>query len=136
MKRIILTGGGTAGHVAPNIALIPRLQELDYEIHYIGSIEGIERKMIEKLGIPYYPIQTGKLRRYFDMKNLSDPFRGMKGGRQARGIIRKLRPNIIFSIMTAHAPLQQAQLLQPALLPSGILSAAFCSSVSPTCAGI
>ncbi len=97
MKRIVLTGGGTAGHVAPNIALIPRLKELDYEIHYIGSIEGIERKMIEKLGIPYYPIQTGKLRRYFDLRNLSDPFRVLKGGRQARGILKKLRPNIIFS---------------------------------------
>ncbi|MBR5336907.1 MAG: undecaprenyldiphospho-muramoylpentapeptide beta-N-acetylglucosaminyltransferase [Lachnospiraceae bacterium] len=97
MKRIVLTGGGTAGHVAPNIALMPRLKELDYEIHYIGSIEGIERKMIEKLGIPYYPIQTGKLRRYFDLKNLSDPFRVMKGGREARGILKRLRPNIIFS---------------------------------------
>lgn len=97
MKRIVLTGGGTAGHVSPNIALIPGLKDLGYEISYIGSIEGIERKMIEKLGIPYYPIPTGKLRRYFDIKNFSDPIRVMKGGIEARGILRKLRPNIIFS---------------------------------------
>lgn len=97
MKRIVLTGGGTAGHVSPNIALIPGLKDLGYEISYIGSIEGIERTMIEKLGIPYYPIPTGKLRRYFDIKNFSDPIRVMKGGIEARGILRKLRPNIIFS---------------------------------------
>ena len=97
MKRIVLTGGGTAGHVSPNIALIPGLKDLGYEIFYIGSIEGIERKMIEKLDIPYYPIPTGKLRRYFDIKNFSDPIRVMKGGIESRGILRKLRPNIIFS---------------------------------------
>ena len=43
MKRIILTGGGTAGHVTPNIALLPRLKELQYDIHYIGSYNGIEK---------------------------------------------------------------------------------------------
>ena len=86
MKRIVLTGVGTAGHVTPNIALIPKLKELDYEIFYIGSIEGIERKLIEELGIKYFPIQTGKLRRYFDIKNFTDPFRVLKGGAQAKAI--------------------------------------------------
>ncbi|MBE6014811.1 MAG: undecaprenyldiphospho-muramoylpentapeptide beta-N-acetylglucosaminyltransferase [Lachnospiraceae bacterium] len=97
MKRIVLTGGGTAGHVTPNLALIPKLKELGYEIYYIGSIEGIERKLIEGAGIPYYPIQTGKFRRYFDLKNFTDPFRVIKGGAEARNILRELRPNIIFS---------------------------------------
>ena len=97
MKKIVLTGGGTAGHVTPNIALIPKLKELGYEIHYIGSIDGIERNLIEKLGIPYYPIHTGKLRRYFSLKNFSDPFRVLKGGKEAKQIIKKLKPNIIFS---------------------------------------
>ena len=78
MKRIILTGGGTAGHVTPNIALIPRLKELGYDIHYIGTYDGIERKLIEEIGIPYYGISSGKLRRYFDVKNFSDPFRVIK----------------------------------------------------------
>ena len=68
MKRIVLTGGGTAGHVTPNIALIPKLKSLDYDIHYIGSYNGIERKLIEELDIPYYGISSGKLRRYFDPK--------------------------------------------------------------------
>ena len=54
MKRIILTGGGTAGHVTPNIALLPRLKELQYDIHYIGSYNGIEKELIEQFGIPYH----------------------------------------------------------------------------------
>lgn len=73
MKRIVLTGGGTAGHVTPNIALLPRLKELGYDIHYIGSYDGIEHKLIEQYHIPYYGISSGKLRRYFDWKNFSDP---------------------------------------------------------------
>ena len=73
MKRIILTGGGTAGHVTPNIALLPRLKELNYDIHYIGSYNGIEKELIEQFGIPYHGISSGKLRRYFSMKNFSDP---------------------------------------------------------------
>ena len=64
MKRIILTGGGTAGHVTPNIALIPRLRELGYDIQYIGSYNGIEKDLIEPFGIPYHGISSGKLRRY------------------------------------------------------------------------
>ena len=73
MKHIVLTGGGTAGHVTPNIALIPSLKEAGYQISYIGSYEGIERKLIEELGIPYYGISSGKLRRYFDPKTFLIP---------------------------------------------------------------
>ena len=72
MKKIILTGGGTAGHVTPNIALLPRLKELGYDISYIGSYEGMEKGLIEQQHIPYYGISSGKLRRYFDPKNFSD----------------------------------------------------------------
>ena len=79
MKRIILTGGGTAGHVTPNIALLPALQERGFAIQYIGSYDGIEKKLIEELSIPYHGIASGKLRRYFDLKNFSDPFRVDKG---------------------------------------------------------
>lgn len=97
MKRIVLTGGGTAGHVTPNIALLPKLRELDYDIHYIGSCDGIEKKLIEDTGIPYYGISSGKLRRYFDPKNFTDPFRVLKGYAQARRLLKKLKPDIIFS---------------------------------------
>ena len=97
MKRIVLTGGGTAGHVTPNIALLPRLKELGYEIHYIGSYHGIERKLIEQYHIPYYGISSGKLRRYFDWKNFSDPFKVIKGSSQARSILKKLKPDVLFS---------------------------------------
>lgn len=97
MKRIVLTGGGTAGHVTPNIALIPSLQKEGYEIHYIGSYDGIEKKLIEEIGIPYYGISSGKLRRYFDLKNFSDPFKVLKGYGEAKKILKKLKPDIIFS---------------------------------------
>lgn len=97
MKRIILTGGGSAGHVTPNIALIPQLKEKGYEIHYAGSYQGIEKDLIEPFGIPYHGISSGKLRRYFSLQNFSDPFRVLKGLAQARKLIRDLKPNIIFS---------------------------------------
>lgn len=97
MKKIVLTGGGSAGHVTPNIALLPRLRELGYEISYIGSHDGIERTLIEGLGIPYYPISVGKFRRYFDLKNLSDPFRVIKGVGDARRHLQSIQPDIIFS---------------------------------------
>ena len=86
MKRIILTGGGTAGHVTPNIALLPRLKELQYDIHYIGSYNGIEKELIEQFGIPYHGIATGKLRRYFSVQNFTDPFRVLKGMNDAKKI--------------------------------------------------
>lgn len=97
MKRIVLTGGGTAGHVTPNIALIPKLKELGYEIHYIGSKDGIEKKLIEELGIPYYGISSGKLRRYFDVKNFTDPAKVLKGFFEAKALMKKLKPNVVFS---------------------------------------
>lgn len=97
MKTIILTGGGTAGHVTPNIALLPRLKELGYSIYYIGSYNGMEKELIEKQNIPYFGISSGKLRRYFDPKNFSDPFKVLKGYTQARKLMRKLKPDVVFS---------------------------------------
>ena len=97
MKRIVLTGGGTAGHVTPNIALMPFLKEAGYDIQYIGSHDGIERKLIEEMGIPYHGISSGKLRRYFDPKNFSDPFKVIKGYTEASRLLKKLKPDIVFS---------------------------------------
>ena len=97
MKKIVLTGGGTAGHVTPNIALMPKLKELGYDILYIGSYEGMEKKLIEKEDIPYRGISTGKLRRYFDIKNFTDPFRIIKGYFEAKKILKTYRPDIVFS---------------------------------------
>ena len=90
MKRIILTGGGTAGHVTPNMALVPTLKERGYDIQYIGSYDGMEKKLIEDMGIPYHGIATGKLRRYFDWKNFTDPFRVIAGAFQSIGVIGRL----------------------------------------------
>lgn len=97
MKKIILTGGGTAGHVTPNIALIPGLKRLGYEIKYIGSYDGIEKKLIEEMGIPYSGISSGKFRRYMSAKNFSDPFRVIKGYSEAKSIIKDYKPDIVFS---------------------------------------
>lgn len=97
MKKIVLTGGGTAGHVTPNIALIPALKAADFDIHYIGSFDGIEKRLIEDFDIPYYGISTGKLRRYFDIKNFTDPFRVMKGYADARKLLKQIGPDIVFS---------------------------------------
>lgn len=92
-----MTGGGTAGHVTPNIALMPALRNEGYEISYIGSYEGIEKRLIEEQGVSYYGISSGKLRRYFDPKNFSDPFKVLKGYSQSVKLLKKLKPDVVFS---------------------------------------
>ena len=96
-KKIVLTGGGTAGHVTPNIALLPSLKAAGYEIWYIGSYNGIEERLIKEQNIPYYGIDSGKLRRYFDWKNFSDPLRVIHGYAQAKKILSGLKPDVVFS---------------------------------------
>ena len=95
--KIVMTGGGTAGHVTPNIALMPALKSKGFEIYYIGSFDGIEKKLIEETGIKYYGVSTGKFRRYFSLKNFTDPFRVLKGIREARNILKEISPDIVFS---------------------------------------
>lgn len=97
MKKIVLTGGGTAGHVTPNLALLPALQEAGYEITYMGSYDGIEKRLIGDFNIPYVGISTGKFRRYLDVKNLTDPFRVIKGFSEARKFLKQYRPDVVFS---------------------------------------
>lgn len=97
MKKIVLTGGGTAGHVTPNIALIPKLKSLGWQIEYIGSRDGIEQRLIEELNISFHGISSGKLRRYFDIQNFIDPFKIIKGILEAYFLLGKIKPNIIFS---------------------------------------
>lgn len=98
MKRIVLTGGGTAGHVTPNLALLPELRKEGWDIHYIGTEKGIEHNLIAREeDITYHVIKSGKLRRYMDIKNFTDPFRVIKGVGQSINIIRKLKPQVIFS---------------------------------------
>ncbi|BCZ48656.1 UDP-N-acetylglucosamine--N-acetylmuramyl-(pentapeptide) pyrophosphoryl-undecaprenol N-acetylglucosamine transferase [Clostridium gelidum] len=95
--KIIMTGGGTAGHVTPNLALIPKLKENGFEIKYIGSFDGIEKEIITQNNIPFFGISCGKLRRYFDVKNFTDPFKIIKGVAQSIKILSKEKPDIIFS---------------------------------------
>ena len=97
MKKIVLTGGGTAGHVTPNIALLPSLKDAGYEITYMGSYDGIEKRLIGDFELPYVGISTGKFRRYLDPKNITDPFRVIKGFSEARKFLKSYRPNVVFS---------------------------------------
>ncbi len=101
MKKIVLTGGGTAGHVTPNLALIDSLKENDYEIFYIGRKEKnnhiIEKELCELEGIKYYGISSGKLRRYISVENAKDSIRVLKGISDAVSILRKIKPDIVFS---------------------------------------
>ena len=95
-KRLIMTGGGTAGHVVPNLSLIPELKARGWNMAYIGEREGMEKGLVEGL-MPYYGIRTGKLRRYFDWKNLSDPFKVFAGIGDAKRILREYKPQVIFA---------------------------------------
>jgi UDP-N-acetylglucosamine--N-acetylmuramyl-(pentapeptide) pyrophosphoryl-undecaprenol N-acetylglucosamine transferase len=99
MKRIVLTGGGSAGHVTPNLALISKLKENNNncDIHYIGSKNGIERELIKNTKVPYHAISSGKLRRYIDLNNVKDPFKVLAGVAQSFRLIRKLKPDVVFS---------------------------------------
>ena len=97
MRKIVLTGGGTAGHVTPNIALLPSLKEAGYDVVYMGSKDGIEQKLMNDFDIPYVGVSTGKLRRYFDVKNFTDPFRVIKGYSEAKKFLREYMPDVVFS---------------------------------------
>ena len=97
MAKVLLTGGGTAGHVTPNIALLPSLKQLGYEVKYIGSYDGIEKKLIEEQQIDYFGISSGKLRRYMSIKNFSDPFRVIKGYSEAKHFVKEYKPDVLFS---------------------------------------
>lgn len=94
-KKIVLTGGGSAGHVTPNLALVPGLEEKGIEVHYIGTADGIERQLVH--GIPYHVIEAGKMRRYASAKNISDIFKIFKGYGQSKKILRELKPDLVFA---------------------------------------
>ena len=98
MKTIVLTGGGTAGHVIPNIALLPLLKKEGFEIHYIGSKHGIEKKLLaRRRNVAYHEIPSGKLRRYFSLQNLFDPFKIIFAFFKALSIIKETDPCVCFS---------------------------------------
>lgn len=97
MPRVLFTGGGTAGHVTPNIALLEAAIGKSWEVAYVGSPAGIEREMIGVLGVPYYAVASGKLRRYFSWQNFIDPFFILWGVLQSVVLCLRLRPDVVFS---------------------------------------
>ena len=95
MSRIILTGGGTGDHVIPILSLLESLQKEGFSCQFIGSKNGIEKELIKE--IPYFEISTGKFRRYLSVKNLTDPFKVVKGVGDALKIMKRIKPNVVFS---------------------------------------
>lgn len=95
MKRIVLTGGGSAGHVTPNLALVPGLEKAGAECFYIGTEDGIEKSLVTD--IPFYSIEAGKLRRYLSRDNISDIFKTLRGRRQALELLKDIRPDLVFA---------------------------------------
>ncbi len=97
-KKIVLTGGGTLGHVTPHLALIPHLQAKGYEIHYIGTENGMEASRMRAVdGVIYHAVKSGKLRRYHSWQNFTDPFRVIAGAFQSARLMGKIRPDVVFS---------------------------------------
>ena len=96
-NTVVLTGGGTAGHVTPNLALVPDLRARGYRIEYVGSRNGIERRLATEAGLPFHAVHTGKLRRYLSVENLVDPLRILLGIVEAALLLRRLRPSVVFS---------------------------------------
>lgn len=94
-----MTGGGTAGHISPALALIATLRELepDAQFQYIGSRTGMERKQVEAAGVPFVAVSTGKLRRYFSLQNLADWFRVPLGVVQSLAAIRHFAPDVVLA---------------------------------------
>ena len=140
-KKIVLTGGGTAGHITPNIALLPELEKAGYEVFYIGSYDGMEKRLMADYHIPYYGIATGKFRRYFDLKNFSDPFRVLKGFSEARKILKELQPDVVFSkggfvsvpVVRAAASLKIPCVIHESDMTPGLANKLCLSSASKIC---
>jgi len=98
MKKIIFTGGGSGGHVTLNLGLLPLFVQAGWQVSYIGSKTGIEKELVCKIsGVRYYEIETGKLRRYFSLDNFIDILHIPVGIAQAWNIVRKIKPDVIFS---------------------------------------
>ena len=95
-KVIVLTGGGTAGHVMPHLAILPRLEKDGWKVFYIGS-SGVEKEIIGKSGLKYHEISAGKLRRYFSIENFFDIFKVALGMIQSVVIMKRERPSVVFS---------------------------------------
>jgi len=97
LKKIVLTGGGTAGHVTPNLALVDTLRNNGFTVVYIGTRKGIEFELVKRTSIPMHCISAGKLRRYLDFKNVTDVVNIMLGFLQSFFLLLKINPDVVFS---------------------------------------
>lgn len=96
MKKIILVGGGTAGHIVPNLALIPYLKNQS-EIFYICANTELDRRYLDGQGIKTFSLPVVKLERKFTLKNFLIPFKLIKNIKLAENILKHINPNVVFS---------------------------------------
>jgi UDP-N-acetylglucosamine--N-acetylmuramyl-(pentapeptide) pyrophosphoryl-undecaprenol N-acetylglucosamine transferase len=94
-KTILLTGGGTLGSVTTLLALVPHLQKKGYAVHWVGTVDGPERELVEAAGIPFSAIRAPKFRRYFTWKHLLMPYELVKGCMQAFQLLYAEKPAAI-----------------------------------------
>ena len=94
---VLFTGGGTAGHILPNVPLIERLAAEGHSVHYAGSGVAMERDLLAALPLTYHVLPTGKLRRYFSLQNVRDAWRVLQGIFAGVQLVRRLRPDVVFS---------------------------------------
>jgi len=143
--KIVLTGGGSAGHVTPHLALLPELRKNFDKICYIGSHEGIEKKIVaeQARGVEYFSVSTVKLRRSLDIRNLAIPFKLLRGISQAKKILKKIKPDVVFSkggfvaypVVRAAAKLKIPVIAHESDMTMGLanrMSAKFCKVICTT----
>ena len=97
LSRVVVTGGGSAGHVVPAVPVMQALLAQGCEVHFVGGKAGPERDLVAALPLRYHAVSTGKLRRYLSLENLLDCFRIPAGILQAWWLLRRLRPQVVFS---------------------------------------
>lgn len=96
---MVFTGGGTGGHILPNLAIIDELSKIEpgLNVSYIGLENGLEEKLVIARGVHFYGIPAGKLRRYLSLENITDVGRTLMGVAQAWRILRRIRPQLVFA---------------------------------------
>jgi UDP-N-acetylglucosamine--N-acetylmuramyl-(pentapeptide) pyrophosphoryl-undecaprenol N-acetylglucosamine transferase len=97
VQRLVVTGGGTAGHVVPALPIMQAFIDAGTQVDFIGSGSEFERTLVADLDATYHGIAAGKLRRYFSLENLLDAFKVLFGMLQAMLLIGRLRPTVVFS---------------------------------------
>lgn len=98
MKTIVFTGGGTGGHIYPGLAIAESFtQKYDCKVIWLGNKEGMDKSIVEQAGLEFFGISSGKFRRAINFKNLTDIFKIIRGYFEAKKLLKKIKPDLVFS---------------------------------------